>query len=89
MTASGQFGYFSDARLCSNALTTAAYRGSSAGHAGASASMPKHFDFAVKRPETAGQTRRSTIIFLISAIALAGFRPFGQVWAQFMIVWQR
>ena len=35
------------------------------------------------------QTRRSTIIFLISAIALAGFRPLGQVCAQFMIVWQR
>ena len=34
-------------------------------------------------------TRRSTIIFLISAIALAGFRPFGQVCAQFMMVWQR
>ena len=37
----------------------------------------------------AGQTRRSTIIFLISAIALAGLSPFGQVLAQFMIVWQR
>lgn len=35
------------------------------------------------------QTRRSTIIFLISAIALAGFRPFGQAWEQFMMVWQR
>ncbi len=35
------------------------------------------------------QTVRSTIIFLISAIALAGFRPLGQVLAQFMIVWQR
>ena len=35
------------------------------------------------------QTRRSTIIFLISAIALAGFNPFGQVLVQFMIVWQR
>ncbi|MDH6648946.1 UNVERIFIED_ORG: hypothetical protein M2312_003602 [Rhizobium esperanzae] len=35
------------------------------------------------------QTRRSTIIFLISAIALAGLRPLGQVCAQFMIVWQR
>ncbi len=35
------------------------------------------------------QTRRSTSIFLISPIALAGFRPFGQAWAQFMIVWQR
>ncbi|GGM01011.1 hypothetical protein GCM10011534_23550 [Pseudooceanicola nanhaiensis] len=35
------------------------------------------------------QTVRSTIIFLISAMALAGFRPLGQVFAQFMIVWQR
>jgi hypothetical protein len=34
-------------------------------------------------------TRRSTIIFLISAIALAGFKPLGQVCAQFMMVWQR
>ena len=34
-------------------------------------------------------TLRSTIIFLISAIAFAGFSPLGQVWAQFMIVWQR
>lgn len=33
--------------------------------------------------------RRSTIIFLISAMAFAGFRPFGQVWAQFMMVWHR
>src|SRR6056297_2706640 len=32
---------------------------------------------------------RASIIFLISAIALAGLRPFGQVWAQFMMVWQR
>ena len=34
-------------------------------------------------------TRRSTIIFLISAIALAGDKPFGQALAQFMMVWQR
>ena len=32
---------------------------------------------------------RSTIIFLIPAIALAGFSPFGQAVAQFMMVWQR
>ena len=32
---------------------------------------------------------RSSIIVLISLIALAGFSPFGQVLAQFMIVWQR
>ena len=37
----------------------------------------------------ARQTARTTIIFLISAIAFAGFRPFGQAFAQFMIVWQR
>jgi glyoxylase I family protein len=37
----------------------------------------------------AGYIRRSTISFLISAIALAGLRCFGQVCAQFMIVWQR
>lgn len=35
------------------------------------------------------QTWRVTIIFFTSAIALAGFRPFGQAFAQFMIVWQR
>lgn len=34
-------------------------------------------------------TLLSTIIFLISAIALAGLSPFGQVCAQFMMVWQR
>ena len=33
--------------------------------------------------------RRATIIFLISAIALAGFRCLGQVRVQFMMVWQR
>ncbi len=32
---------------------------------------------------------RATIIFLISEIALAGFKPLGQVFAQFMMVWQR
>ena len=36
-----------------------------------------------------GHTCRAIIIFLISAMALAGLRPFGQVLAQFMIVWQR
>ena len=30
-----------------------------------------------------------TISFLISAIALAGLKPLGQVLAQFMMVWQR
>jgi len=32
---------------------------------------------------------RSAISFLVSAIALAGDRPFGQTFEQFMIVWQR
>ena len=35
------------------------------------------------------QIWRSTIIFLISAMALAGLRLFGHAWAQFMMVWQR
>ena len=35
------------------------------------------------------QICRSTIICLIWLIALAGFSPFGQAFAQFMIVWQR
>ena len=35
------------------------------------------------------QTIRSTISFLISEMALAGFSPLGQVLVQFMIVWQR
>ncbi|SFN01792.1 hypothetical protein SAMN05192571_11228 [Pleomorphomonas diazotrophica] len=36
-----------------------------------------------------GQICRSTSIFLISAMAFAGLSPLGQVWAQFMMVWQR
>ncbi len=32
---------------------------------------------------------RATISFLISAMALAGFKPFGHVRVQFMMVWQR
>ena len=35
------------------------------------------------------QSVRATCNFLISAMAFAGFRPLGQVWVQFMIVWQR
>src|SRR5690606_27310618 len=34
-------------------------------------------------------TIRSTIRCLISAMALAGFSPLGQVLVQFMIAWQR
>ena len=41
------------------------------------------------RGSSPGQIVRATIIFLISAIAFAGLRPFGQVLAQFMMVWQR
>ena len=40
-------------------------------------------------PSHSHQTRRSTISFLSSAMALAGFRPFGQALAQFRMVWQR
>ena len=32
---------------------------------------------------------RSIIMVLIPEMALAGFRPFGQTLAQFMMVWQR
>jgi hypothetical protein len=35
------------------------------------------------------QCLRSAIFFLISAIAFAGLRSFGQASVQFMIVWQR
>ena len=41
------------------------------------------------RRKARGQTRRSAIIDLMLAIALAGLRPLGQVLAQFMMVWQR
>ena len=41
------------------------------------------------RPGDPAQWRLSTSIFLVSAIARAGFSPFGQVWVQFIIVWQR
>ena len=34
-------------------------------------------------------SRRSATIFLISAIALPGFRSFGHACVQFRIVWQR
>ncbi len=38
---------------------------------------------------TRDHRRRSTSMRLIAAIALAGFRSFGQAFVQFMIVWQR
>src|SRR5476649_479325 len=41
-----------------------------------------------RAPSSAPQ-RRATICFLISAMALAGFRLLGQVRVQFMMVWQR
>ena len=41
------------------------------------------------RPSLGRQTSRSAIIFFTSATALAGFSPFGQTWAQFMMVWHR
>ena len=36
-----------------------------------------------------GQCLLSASIFFVSAIARAGLRPLGQVWVQFMMVWQR
>ena len=46
---------------------------------------------ATRRPPLLGlpQFCRSTINCLMAPIALAGLRPFGQVFVQFMIVWQR
>ena len=41
------------------------------------------------RAGSAPHTARAIIIFLISAMAFAGFNPLGQVLAQFMMVWQR
>ncbi len=42
-----------------------------------------------RRPGAPHPIRRSTIIALMWAIALAGLRCLGQVWAQFKMVWQR
>ena len=49
------------------------------------------FSFRSNRLDQAAVFLRDgeTISFLVSAIALAGFSPLGQTWAQFMIVWQR
>ena len=44
---------------------------------------------ALRRKQRHPFYRRSTIIFLISAIAFAGLRFLGQVLVQFMMVWQR
>lgn len=46
-------------------------------------------DLRGKRPDQVAQTARSASSFFVSAMALAGFRPLGQTWAQFMMVWQR
>src|SRR5690606_2585066 len=51
---------------------------------------PKSYNITDEKNTRAGfYTVRAIIIFLISAMAFAGFRPFGQVLAQFMMVWQR
>ena len=63
----------------------AALPGGAAAPLGISEKGPSVVEWGIKRP----QRRRSTISFLISAIAFAGFRCLGQVWVQFMIVWQR
>jgi hypothetical protein len=55
----------------------------------------QHIQFLHAAPATPAQPargvaqRRSTINFLISPMALAGFSPLGQVLVQFMMVWQR
>jgi hypothetical protein len=49
----------------------------------------RHRSTPMKLMKDPPQIARATIIFLISAMAFAGLRPFGQVLAQFMIVWQR
>ena len=58
----------------------------------ASAGSPKAADRRPRNLEKSAQPGhicRSTSIFLISAMALAGLRPFGQALAQFRMVWQR
>jgi hypothetical protein len=44
---------------------------------------------AFHEKNASAQSCRAIIIFLISAMALAGFNPFGHVFEQFRIVWQR
>ena len=46
-------------------------------------------DYAPVRSVCANQIARSAIIFLVSAMARAGFNPLGHTLAQFMMVWQR
>ncbi|MEA2937923.1 MAG: hypothetical protein QOC56_1427, partial [Alphaproteobacteria bacterium] len=57
------------------------------GFAGTRARSAVAFDEASRGPRP--HTLRSTIFLLIDAIAFAGLRCFGQVSAQFMMVWQR
>ena len=40
-------------------------------------------------PAERSYTRRCTMSFFSSAIASAGFKPFGHAFTQFMMVWQR
>ena len=44
---------------------------------------------ALRLVRAIAQCRRSAIIFLMSAMARAGFKSFGQASVQFMMVWQR
>src|SRR5262245_46035426 len=49
----------------------------------------QHASWAPLPGNAPAQTCRSTIFFLISAMALAGLRCFGQAFEQFRMVWQR
>gem|GEM_PF-4818744 len=59
----------------------------------AAAATPKQFPeflrFNRRHVQAPGQSPRSAKICLISPIALAGFRSFGQASVQFMMVWHR
>ena len=52
-------------------------------------SRPRRLRCRSDRLDVHGQLSRSTIIFLISAMALPGFNPFGQVRVQLRMVWHR
>lgn len=58
-------------------------------HATTSRSAGANRRFCPLGRRSAAQARRSTSCFLISAIALAGLRPFGQALEQLRMVWQR
>ncbi len=55
----------------------------------ASMALGLRFAHGACPPRPLAQSARETIMRLMSAIALAGLSPFGQVRVQFMIVWQR